>query len=260
VDDKETNYFNDNSKEELDTKNFYDAQGNLTKTVTTDNAYGNGKLLYSNNSTTTYNKDGSTKNVTTTKETQSDGSTTTTTTEKTKPPAKSYGYDGSPGSSYGYMPGIDDRYSARIPEDIKKQIEHDMQQIRNSKPKTGGETELTDGGVTGNSADGSVPVNDAFTRAGGVMGAVAQPTRAGEDVGSPSNVTVGSAVQNGGATDSLDGSSWTGTTHQDDPADVQFGPQTPVAGSVDSKKTDKGADSDSSLLDQILNRKSKKSE
>ena len=53
------------------------------------------------------------------------------------------------------MPGIDDRYSDRIPEDIKKGIEYDMQQIRNSKPKTGGETELTDGGVTGNSADGS---------------------------------------------------------------------------------------------------------
>ncbi|HEY7160118.1 MAG TPA: hypothetical protein VH815_02620 [Acidobacteriota bacterium] len=161
------------------------------------------------------------------------------------------------------MPGIDDRGSGNIPEDIKKSIEYDMQQIRNSKPKSGGETELTDGGVTGNSADGSVPINNAFTRAGGVMGAVAQPTRAGEYVGGPSNGTVGSAVQNGGATDSLDGSSWTGTTHQDDPADVQFGPNTPVAGSVDSKKTNEDSDksdSTSNVLDQILNRQSKKAE
>src|SRR6185503_19390937 len=75
AEEKETNYYNDNSKDERDTKNFYDAQGNLTKTVTTDNAYGNGKLLFSSNSTTTYNKDGSTSNTKTTKETQSDGST-----------------------------------------------------------------------------------------------------------------------------------------------------------------------------------------
>ncbi len=216
---KQTIFKKDNSKVETDSKNYFDANGKLTKHTST---------------TTTTDKDGG----------------KTVETETVTPP---------PGGSKK-MPGIDDRGVGNIPEDIKKGIEYDMQQIRNSKPKSGGETELTDGGVTGNSADGSVPVNDAFTRTGGVMGAVAQPTRAGEEVGNPSNVTVGSAVQNGGATDSLDGSSWTGTTHQDDPADVQFGPQTPVAGSVDSKKTDKDADGDSSLLNQILNRKSKKSE
>ncbi len=183
-----------------------------------------------------------------TKSTDKDGTVTVTTETIT------------PGSGSKKMPGVDDRESGNIPDDIKQSIEYSLQQIRNSKPKSGGETELTDGGVTGNSADGSVPVNDAFTRTGGVMGAVAQPTRAGEEVGNPSNVTVGSAIQNGGATDSLDGSSWTGTTHQDDPADVKFGPQTPVAGSVDSKTKDQDADNDSSLLNQILNRKSKKSE
>jgi hypothetical protein len=96
VEDKETNYHNDNSKEELDTKNFYDAQGNLAKTVTTDNAYGNGKLLYSNNSTTTYNKDGSTK--------------TDHHRKNAKPPLRSHHLMATmaPGSSYGYMPGIDD--------------------------------------------------------------------------------------------------------------------------------------------------------
>ena len=96
-----------------------------------------------------------------------------------------------------------------------------------------------------------LPVNNAFTRTGGVMGAVAQPTRAGEYVGGPSNGTVGSAVQNGGATDSLDGSSWTGTTHQDDPADVQFGPADQPKEQTSGKKNE-DSDSDnskSSILD-----------
>ena len=152
-------------------------------------------------------------------------------------------------------PGVNDDHVGDVPDYI-------LNQINETKPKKGGETELTDGGVTGNSADGSGPINNVFTRTGGVMGAVAQPTRAGEYVGGPSNGTVGSAIQNGGATDSLDGSSWTGTTHQDDPADVQFGPNTPAAGSVDSKKTDKDEDNSSSdsSVDQILNRKSKKTE
>ena len=190
----------------------------------------NGKLTKHTSTTTTTDKDG----------------TVTVTTETTTPP---------PGGSKK-MPGIDDRGTGNIPEDIQKSIEYDMQQIRNSKPKSGGETELTDGGVTGNSADGSGPVNDAFTRTGGVMGAVAQPTRAGEYVGGPSNGTVGSAIQNGGATDSLDGSSWTGTTHQDDPADVQFGPaQQPKQQT--GKKEEESNDSSNSVFDLIRNQKSK---
>jgi hypothetical protein len=255
---KETEFHADNSKSELDTKTFFDRYGNVTKTVTTEKAYGDGKLLYSSESTTIDNKDGSSTTTTTTKETNPDGSTKETSTKTTTPP--SYGFDGSKGGSYGYMPlppGVDDdRAAGDIPDYIRNQINQ-------TKPKKGGETELTDGGVTGNSADGSGPINNAFTRTGGVMGAVAQPTRAGEYVGGPSNGTVGSAVQNGGATDSLDGSSWTGTTHQDDPADVQFGPSTPAAGSVDSKKTNEDSDdsdSNSSLQGQILNRKTKKAE
>jgi hypothetical protein len=248
IEEKETLYYPDNTKQETVTKSQTDINGVVVKsTSTVTTTFDNGESVI-NTSTSTKNKD---------------GSTTTTTTETKKPAVggndtdqKSYGFDGTPGSSYGYMPlppGVDDdRATGDIPDQIRNQINQ-------TKPKKGGETELTDGGVTGNSADGT-PIDNAFTRTGGVMGAVAQPTRAGEYVGGPSNGTVGSAIQNGGATDSLDGSSWTGTTHQDDPADVQFGPQTPVAGSVDSKKTDKDADSDSSLLDQILNRKNKKSE
>jgi hypothetical protein len=252
TEDKETNYYNDNSKDERDTKNFYDAHGNLTKTISTDNAYADGKLVRSSTSTTTNNKDGSSTNTTTTKETQPNGSTKTTTETTTTPP--SYGYDGTQGGPVGYTPlppGVDDdRATGEIPDLIRNQINQ-------TKPKRGGETELTDGGVTGNSADGSGPVNNAFTRTGGVMGAVAQPTRAGEYVGGPSNGTVGSAVQNGGATDSLDGSSWTGTTHQDDPGDVQFGPAEQPKEQASTKKSE---DSNSSVLDQISNRKSKKAE
>jgi hypothetical protein len=167
-------------------------------------------------------------------------------------------HDGKKTDSGGALktPGIDDRESANIPDDIKKGIEYDMQQIRNSKPRSGGETELTDGGVTGNSADGSGPINNAFTRTGGVMGAVAQPTRAGEYVGGPSNGTVGSAIHNGGATDSLDGSSWTGTTHQDDPGDVQFGPADQPKEQA-SKKTEDPQDSSTSVFDLIGNQKRK---
>jgi len=248
AEDKETIYYDDNSKSETDTKNYYDKDGNLTRTVKTETASADGKVVTSDSSVTLYNKDGSTITITKTKDNPAGG-------EKKNP---SYGYDGSSGSSYGYMPlppGVNDDRVGDVPDYI-------LNQINETKPKKGGETELTDGGVTGNSADGSGPINNVFTRTGGVMGAVAQPTRAGEYVGGPSNGTVGSAIQNGGATDSLDGSSWTGTTHQDDPADVQFGPNTPAAGSVDSKKTDKDEDNSSSdsSVDQILNRKSKKTE
>jgi hypothetical protein len=244
VQEKETTYFSDNSKSEVTTKSIYDAQGNLTSQTKTDNTYVDGKIVITNNTATIYNKDGSTITVTKNKGDSTEG-------EKKNP---SYGFDGKSGSSYGYMPlppGVnDDRGTGDIPDYIRNQINQ-------TKPKKGGETELTDGGVTGNSADGSGPVNNAFTRTGGVMGAVAQPTRAGEYVGSSSNGTVGSAVQNGGATDSLDGSSWTGTTHQDDPADVQFGPAEQPKEQASTKKSE---DSNSSVLDQISTRKSKKAE
>ncbi len=257
VENKATS-FSSNYKYEQDSKKFYDAQLNLTKETQTDTAYASGKQLATATTTTTYNKDGSTTTTTTTKETKEDGSTTTTTTKETTKPAggeksPSYGYDGSPGSSYGYMPlppGVDDdRAGGDIPDYV-------LNQINETKPKKGGETELTDGGVTGNSADGSGPVDNAFTRTGGVMGAVAQPTRAGEYVGGPSNGTVGSAIQNGGATDPIDGNNWTGTTHQDDPADVQFGPadQPKEQG---NKKTEESEDSSKSVFDLLRNQKSK---
>lgn len=228
IEEKKTELRKDNTKIETNSKTTTDYDNNVVNRT---------------EKSTTYDKNG---NVTESK-----------TTNTTTPFSTSQPMGGSK-----KMPGVDDRGAGNIPEDIKKSIDYDLQQIRNSKPKSGGETELTDGDVTGNSADGSVPINNAFTRTGGVMGAVAQPTRAGEYVAGESNGTVGSAIQNGGATDSLDGSSWTGTTHQDDPGDVQFGPQTPVAESNDSKKTDKDTDnsSDSSVLDGILNRKSKKAE
>jgi hypothetical protein len=222
--EKKTELRADNTKAETNSKTTIDYDKNVVKRTETS---------------TTYDKDG---NVTESK------TTSTTTPFSTSKPM---------GGGSKQMPGGEDRESANIPDDIKKGIEYDMQQIRNSKPKDGGETELTDGGVTGNSADGSGPINNAFTRTGGVMGAVAQPTRAGEYVGGPSNGTVGSAVQNGGATDSLDGSSWTGTTHQDDPADVQFGPADQPKEQASTKKSE---DSNSSVLDQISNRKSKKAE
>ena len=163
------------------------------------------------------------------------------------------GSDVTPKGGSVKMPGMDDR-GGNVPEDIKKSEEYFLQQIRNSKPKTGGETELTDGGVTGNSADGSGPINNAFTRTGGVMGAVGQPTRAGEDVGNPSNVTVGSAIHNGGATDPIDGNNWTGTTHQDDPADVQFGPAEQPKQQT-GKKEEESNDSSFSFIDPLRKKK-----
>ncbi|HEY7160119.1 MAG TPA: hypothetical protein VH815_02625, partial [Acidobacteriota bacterium] len=64
------------------------------------------------------------------------------------------------------------------------------------------------------------------------------------------------AVQNGGATDSLDGSSWTGTTHQDDPADVQFGPADQPKEQA-SKKSEDSQESSSTVFDLIRNQKRK---
>jgi hypothetical protein len=84
------------------------------------------------------------------------------------------------------------------------------------------------------------------------MGAVAQPTRIGEDVGNPSNVTVGSAIHNGGATDPIDGNNWTGTTHQDDLADVQFGPAEPPKEQAESKSKSEDNDDSSRLIFDLL--------
>jgi len=224
-------YYSNNMKVESKTKEIRNADLVVTnKTTATTVTDENGKIITKTTETTTTDKD---------------GVPTTTTTTTGKPPTVTMGAPLTPSS---------ENRDGNIPEDIKKGIEYDMQQIRNQKPKSGGETELTDGGVTGNSADGSGPINNAFTRTGGVMGAVAQPTRAGEYVGGSSNVTVGSAVQNGGATDSLDGSSWTGTTHQDDPADVQFGPADQPKEQT-SKKSEDSQDSSTPIFDLIANQK-----
>ena len=226
VEEKQTKYFPDNSKVETDKFDFYDANENVTRTTS---------------KTTTTSADGSTKvSITETTKNQ-DGSTTTSTNEKNTPAGGSK-----------KMPGIDDRDGGNIPEDIKQSEQYFLQQALKAKPKSGGETELTDGGATGNSVVASGPVDNAFTRMGGVMGALGQPTRSGgEDIGDPSNFSGGSSpINNGGATDPSEGSNYTGRTIQDDPADVQFGPAGQPKQQTNKKET-KSQDSSSSLFDLL---------
>lgn len=145
---------------------------------------------------------------------------------------------------------------SNIPEDIKKSEQYFMDQIRKQKPKGGGETELTDGGVTGNSAVAGETVNNIFTRLG-VQGLVGQPTRAGDDVGDPSNFSGGgTTINNGGATDPMEGSNYTGRTIEDDPADVKFGPAEQPKEQT-GKTQNESKDSSTSIFDLLLNRKGK---
>lgn len=164
-------------------------------------------------------------------------------------------FDNAKTNNTAKTPDSEHRYG-NVPEDIKKSEQYFQDQIRKQKPKTGGETQLTDGGVTGNSTANAGPVNNIFTRLG-VQGLVGQPTRAGDDVGNASGFT-GSAspIHNGGATDPMEGSNYTGRTIEDDPADVHFGPSEQPKQQSGGKNTE-SSNSSHSVLDSILKRKTK---
>jgi hypothetical protein len=89
--------------------------------------------------------------------------------------------------------------------------------------------------------DTSAPVKSVFLKQG-VNGLIGQPTRAGDDrrTGPLPTTGVGSTV-NSGVIDygpDSDQTGWSGPVHQDDPANVQFGPQGPVAGMDQTKNTE----------------------
>ncbi len=173
-------------------------------------------------------------------------------------------HDGKKTDSGGALKLVDqENYTGNIPREFKNFMNYLLEQARAMKPPTGGETELTDGGVVGTVIQG--PVDTVLTRHGGVLGLLGNPGTVDREQVAPGgnvgNITPG--TQNGAidyGPDS-DKTGWTGPVHQDDPGDVQFGPQAPVdQGAVSSKDEDEEKNQTSSLFDFLRRNVTKSSE
>jgi hypothetical protein len=120
-----------------------------------------------------------------------------------------------------------ENYQGNIPEELQKFMDYLKGQALALKPKTGGETELTDGGADGSTTATGGPVDNLFTKLG-KMGLLGNPGSVERDNASPSgSLPTGNLTQpNNGTIDygpDSDKTGWDGPTHTDDPGDVHFG-------------------------------------
>ncbi len=216
VKEKETIYQKDNTKVEKESKTVTD------KDKTTKNT----------STTTTTKDDGSVTTTTTTTTTNKDGSKTTTTTEKTTPGGGTKSYD-------------PENYKGNIPEVLQRTMDHLKEQAKKLRPEGGGERVLTDGGASGTPVF-SGGTGNVSPRMGGITGMVGQPTQAGEEIGNGNFDGGSNADANGGAINNGE-NNWTGTTREDDPADVHFGPADQPKQQADSKDEESNNSFKSSL-------------
>ncbi len=148
-----------------------------------------------------------------------------------------------------------------IPPELQKVMDYFRQQATSQKPSSGGETVHTDDSATGGTITGGGEAGNLIAQQGN-LGLFGNPGSASSQTGSSGQGHVGSS-QSGGNVDfgpDSDQVGYTGPTHQDDPGDVQFGPQSPaVKEAVESKSSD-SAENDLNILIDILNRKRKKAQ
>jgi hypothetical protein len=231
TDTTKTELRQDDTKVVTHTKSYFDADGKLTKSTTT---------------TTTTPENGSPQVKTETITRNKDGTYTKTTTEPTTAGGKPVSYD-------------QENYTGNIPDAVKKTMDYFRQQAISQKPQSGGETVHTDDSATGGTITGG-PVSNLFVQQGS-LGLFGNPGSPDLQTGSSSGRGPVGSSQSGGNVDygpDSDKVGYTGPTHEDDPGDVQFGPQTPVAeGSVESKNTDDDSSDSNDFID-ILNRNHKK--
>ena len=149
-----------------------------------------------------------------------------------------------------------------IPPELQKVMDYFRQQVTSQKPSSGGETVHTDDSATGGTTIGGGEVGSQIVQQGN-LGLFGNPGSATSQTGpSGGQGHVGSS-QSGGNIDpgqDSDNPGYTGITHQDDPGDVQFGPQSPaVKEGVESKSSD-SSENDLNILIDLLNRKRKKAQ
>jgi hypothetical protein len=149
-----------------------------------------------------------------------------------------------------------------IPPEVQKAMDYLRQQAMALKPPSGGETVHTDDSATGGTTIGGSEPGSLIVQQGN-LGLLGNPGSATSQTGlSGGQGHVGSS-QSGGNVDfgpDSDQVGYNGPTHQDDPSDVQFGPQAPaVKGAVESKSSDDDS-SDSKASINVLNLKRKKAQ
>jgi hypothetical protein len=155
-----------------------------------------------------------------------------------------------------------ENYTGNIPEEVKKVKDYFLQQVRAQKPQSGGETVHTDDSATGGTITGG-PVSNRLVQQGS-LGLLGNPGSADLQTGFSGGQGPVTSSQSGGNVDygpDSDKVGYDGPTHQDNPGDVQFGPETPVAeGSVEPKNTDDDASNDFNILIDLINRKRKQAQ
>ncbi len=224
--------YTDDSKVVRRTTDITDTKTHETKSSTT--------------TTTTTKNDGTVIVETSTTKKNKDGSTTTNTTTTTTPGGGTKSYD-------------QENYTGNIPDEMKKTLDYFKQQAIGQRPQSGGETAHTDDNAEADPTVGG-RVSNLVAQQGNV-GLFGNPGSANSQTGLGGGQGHVGSSQSGGNIDpgqDSDNPGYTGVTHQEDPGDVQFGPQSPaVKDAVDSKNAD-DTDNDSNVLIDILNRNRKK--
>jgi hypothetical protein len=220
-------------------KDFYDQDGRTEKTGK------DGTTVIKDGGDITVIKDG-TKTVT-----HKDGS------------YEEYGADGKLKDHGGPLKSYDrENYAGNVPGEVQKLTNYFKQQVASQKPSTGGETAHTDDNAAADPTVGGSVSN--FYVQQGAVGLFGNPGNQDLAEGSTTGGRgpVGSS-QSGGNVDygpDSDQVGYKGATHQDDPADVQFGSQSPVVkDAVQSKNSDDDT-KESNNLTNILNLKRQKSQ
>jgi len=149
-----------------------------------------------------------------------------------------------------------------IPPEVQKAMDYLRQQAMALKPPSGGETVHTDDSATGGTDTGGGEAGSLIVQQGN-LGLLGNPGNATSQTGTGGGQGHVGSSQSGGNVDfgpDSDQVGYNGPTHQDDPSDVQFGPQSPaVKGAVESKSSDDD-NSNSKALTDILNLKRKKAQ
>lgn len=166
-----------------------------------------------------------------------------------------YGADGKLKDKGGPLKSYDrETYTGNIPDQVKETMDYFKQQAI-GKPQSGGETAHTDDNAAADPTVGG-RVSNLVTQQGnlGLLGNPGTPTSQTGPSGGQGHV---GPSQSGGNVDpgpDSDSQGYTGITHQDDPADVQFGPAEQPKQQT-SKKEDEANDSAFSILDPLRKKK-----
>ncbi len=242
IEQKQVKYEDDNTKVESEFKTIIDTRDHSRKTTgTSTTTKPNGTVIVETSTKT--DKKSTTTTTTTTRNNDGSTTTTTSTTEKTTTPG---------GGTKSYD---QENYTGNIPEAVKKVMDYFKQQAVSQKPSSGGETAHTDNNAEADPTVGGRVSNLVAQQ--GNLGLLGNPGSATSQTGpSGGQGHVGSS-QSGGNIDpgqDSDNPGYTGVTHEDDPADVQFGSAEQPKEQT-GKKEEESNDTSFSFLDPLRKKK-----